>query len=138
MDCGLNSSVASYEMYLLTLDGDVLRAFELDCANDEGAVREAIRLRDTDVVEIEIWERTRFVGWLPVPPQLQTGMIWENIARLITLVAMSAGVARLAGPSSSGRSRRFHCHKRREGAMARSHCVNRPRRLFRHQSVAAP
>jgi hypothetical protein len=59
--------VASYQIYLLTPNGDVLRAFELDCAHDQDAVQAAIRLTDSDEVEIEIWERARLVRWLPVP-----------------------------------------------------------------------
>jgi hypothetical protein len=89
--------VASYQIYLLTPDGEVFRAFELDCAHDHDALQAAIRLRDSDEVEIEIWERTRLVRWFPVPPPAHTGLIWEKIARLITLFALSAGLATLGG-----------------------------------------
>jgi hypothetical protein len=87
--------VASYQIYLLTREGEVLRAFEFDCADDRVTVRAAIRLRGPDEVEIEIWERTRLVRWLPVQPRPQPGIIFDKIAQLIILVAMSAGLAAL-------------------------------------------
>ena len=61
---------------------------ELDCVNDQDAVRRAIRLRGADEVEIEVWEFTRFVHWLPVPP-----LTWQKGAQLIALIAVSAVLA---------------------------------------------
>lgn len=87
--------MASYQVYLLTTDGDVVRAIEFDRADDQDVVLAAIKLRGTDEVEIEIWERRRFVRWLPVPPHPKPGMILDKISRLITLVAMSVGLATL-------------------------------------------
>jgi hypothetical protein len=89
--------VTGYQIYLLTPEGGVLRAFELNCANDQDAVREAILLRGTGKFEIEIWEHTRLVRWLPMSRQLQTGVIWEKIARVVTLIALSSGLATLGG-----------------------------------------
>jgi hypothetical protein len=80
--------LAMYQIYLLTPDGEVLRTLELDCASDEDAVQRAIRLRGADEVEIEVWEFTRFIYWLPVPP-----VTWQKGAELIALIAASAIIA---------------------------------------------
>jgi hypothetical protein len=80
--------LAMYQIYLLTPDGEVLRTLELDCASDQDAVQRAIRLRGADEVEIEVWEFTRFVHWLPVPP-----VTWQKGAQLIALIAVSAVLA---------------------------------------------
>ena len=70
--------MASYQIYLLTPGGEVLRAIEFDCADDYEIVQVAVRLRGTDELEVEIWHRTRLVRWLPMPPQLQTGLIGKK------------------------------------------------------------
>jgi hypothetical protein len=57
-----------YQIYFLARDGEILRTFEFDCAGDQEAVQKAIHVRGADEVEIEVWDRTRFVGWLPMPP----------------------------------------------------------------------
>ena len=80
--------LAMYQIYHLTPNGELLRILELDCASDEDAVQSAIRLRGADDVEIEVWEFTRFVHWLPVPP-----VAWQKGAELITLIAVSAVIA---------------------------------------------
>ena len=50
-------------------------------------------MRGVDDVEIEVWERARFVGWLAVPVLHRTMDTWQKAARLITLIAMSSGLA---------------------------------------------
>ena len=56
--------MASYQIYFLTPDGEVLRAIEFECAGDHDVVQAAIRLRGIGEVEVEIWHRTRLVRWL--------------------------------------------------------------------------
>jgi hypothetical protein len=60
-------SLTRYQIYFLARDGEVLRRLDLDCASDRDAVQKATHLRGADVVELEVWERTRLVRWLPVP-----------------------------------------------------------------------
>jgi hypothetical protein len=85
--------VASYQIYFLTRDGEILRFLELDCARDQDAIQKATHMRGADEVEIEVWGRTRFVGWLAVPAPQRTLGTWQKAARLITLIAMSGGLA---------------------------------------------
>jgi hypothetical protein len=86
--------MALYQVYLLRApDGEVLSVSEVDCANDQDAVLEGTRLRGTAEVEIEIWERTRFVRQLPIHPQ--TPIPWEQAAKLVARVALSSGFATL-------------------------------------------
>jgi hypothetical protein len=85
----------AYRIYFLTRDGEILRMLELDCARDQDAVQKATHLRGADEVEIEVWERTRFVGWLAVPALHGTVDTWQKTARLI---AMSGGLAVLGTP----------------------------------------
>jgi hypothetical protein len=59
--------LTGYQIYFLARDGEILRTLEFNCAGDQDAVQKAIHLRGADEVEIEVWERTRFVDWLPVP-----------------------------------------------------------------------
>ena len=80
----------AYRIYFLTRDGEILRMLELDCARDQDAVQKATHLRGADEVEIEVWERTHFVGWLAVPALHGTVDTWQKTARLI---AMSGGLA---------------------------------------------
>jgi hypothetical protein len=89
--------MASYQTYFLTADGGVSHTFELTCANDQDAVVEATRLRGADEVEIEIWDRIRFVCWLPISPLPRTVDIRQKAALLITLLATSACLAVLRG-----------------------------------------
>jgi hypothetical protein len=58
--------LTGYQIYFLARDGEILRTLEFNCAGDQDAVQKAIHLRGADEVEIEVWERTRFVDWLPV------------------------------------------------------------------------
>jgi hypothetical protein len=87
--------MALYQVYLLRApDGEVLRASEVDCANDEDAILEGTRLGDADEVEIEVWERTRLVCWLPVLP-LRRASAWQRTARFVARVGLSVGFASL-------------------------------------------
>jgi hypothetical protein len=53
-----------YQVYLVrTADGEIVRLFEVGCANDQDAALEGARLRGAAEVEIEVSERTRFVCW---------------------------------------------------------------------------
>jgi hypothetical protein len=91
---GVASGMAFYQVYLLrTADGEIVRLFEVGCANDQDAVIEAARLRGAAEVEIEVWERTRFVCQLPVQPQ--TSAPWQQAAKLVARVALSSGFASL-------------------------------------------
>jgi hypothetical protein len=92
----VTSFMTSYQIYFLASEGEVVRTFELVCADDQDAMLKATNLRGVDEVEIEIWERTRLVGWLPVPPVPRIAIIWERAARLITLIAISTALAMLA------------------------------------------
>jgi hypothetical protein len=56
----------------------------------------ATNLRGVEAVEIEMWERTRFVGWLPAPPVPRVEIIWKRVARLIALISMSTAFTMLA------------------------------------------
>jgi hypothetical protein len=89
--------MATYQIYFLTIDGNVSREIELGCADDQDAVSESTRLRGNAAVEIEIWDRTRFVGWQPVLPLTRTAAIRHGAALLNTLLATSAGLAVLVG-----------------------------------------
>jgi hypothetical protein len=89
-------TLASYQIYFLTRDGEILRMLELDCARDQHVIQKASQIRGTDEVEIEVWERTRFVGWPAVPAFTRTVDPWQKTARLIALIAMSSGLAVLA------------------------------------------
>jgi hypothetical protein len=53
-----------YQIYFLTRDGEVVRTIEVDCACDQNVVRRATGFRAADEVEVEVWERARFVRWL--------------------------------------------------------------------------
>jgi hypothetical protein len=91
---GVASGMALYQVYLLrTADGEIVRLFEVGCANDQEAVLEGARLRGAAEVEIEVWERTRFVCRLPVRPQ--TSAPWQQTAKLVARVALSSGFASL-------------------------------------------
>jgi hypothetical protein len=79
--------VALYQVYFLRPDGTVLRTFELECAEDQAALSKATRRRGAVEVEIEMWERTRFVGWIAVPPFPRKVSTWQKAARLIILLA---------------------------------------------------
>ena len=59
--------LTTYQIYFLTRDGEILRTLELDSTRDQDAIQKATHIRGADEVEIEVWERTRFVGWLAVP-----------------------------------------------------------------------
>jgi hypothetical protein len=89
--------MATYQIYFLTIDGEVSREIELGCADDRDAGSESTRLRGDDAVEIEIWDRTRFVGWQPVLPLPPTTAIRQSAALLTTLLATGAGLAVLGG-----------------------------------------
>jgi hypothetical protein len=89
--------MATYQLYFLTVDGNVSRELELGCADDRDAVSESTRLRVADAVEIEIWDRTRFVSWQPVLPLPRTAAIRQSAALLTILLATSAGLALLGG-----------------------------------------
>jgi hypothetical protein len=88
--------MATYQIYFLT-DGDASREIELGCADDRDAVSESIRLRGDDAVEIESWDRTRFVSWQPVLPLPRTAAIRQGAALLTTLLATIGGLAVLCG-----------------------------------------
>jgi hypothetical protein len=79
-----------YQIYFLTRSGEILRMFELDCARDQDAVQKATHIRGADEVEIEVWEQTRFVYWLPVPPDTS-----QKLVRLMTLIVASVALAAL-------------------------------------------
>jgi hypothetical protein len=85
--------LTTYRIYFLTRDGEILRALELDGTRDQDAIRKAIHIRGADEVEIEVWERTHFVGWVAVPALHGTVDTWQKTARLITVIAMSLGLA---------------------------------------------
>jgi hypothetical protein len=68
----------AYRIYFRTRDGEILRMLELDCARDQDAVQKATHLRGADEVEIEVWERTHFVGWLAVPALYGTMDTWQK------------------------------------------------------------
>ena len=51
---------------------------ELDCARDQHAIQKATQIGGTDEVEIEVWERMRFVGWLAVPVLHRTMDTWQK------------------------------------------------------------
>ena len=87
--------MALYQVYFLKPDGTVLRTFEFECANDQDALTKATRRRGANEVEIEIWERTRLVGWIAVPPFSRNVSTWQKTARLIALIALSVGFAAL-------------------------------------------
>ena len=85
--------LTTYRIYFLTRDGEILRTLELNGTRDQDAIQKATHIRGADEVEIEVWERTRFVGWLAVPALHRTVDTWQKTARLITLIAMSLGLA---------------------------------------------
>jgi hypothetical protein len=86
--------MALYQVYLLRApDGEVLCVSEVDCANDQDAVLEGTRLRGKAEVEIEVWERMRFVRLLPIKPRTPT--TWQRAAKLVAHVALSSGFATL-------------------------------------------
>jgi hypothetical protein len=57
---------SGYQIYFLARDGEILRTLGFDAAGDQEAVQKAIQVRGADEVEIEVWERGRFVSWLPL------------------------------------------------------------------------
>jgi hypothetical protein len=85
--------MATYQIYFLTSDGDVSRKIEIGCADDLDAVSESTRLTRNDAVEIEIWDRARFVSWQPVVPLPRPGPIRQRAMLLTTLLAKSASLA---------------------------------------------
>jgi hypothetical protein len=89
--------MATYQIYYLTSDGDVSRRIEIGCADDLDAVSESTRLRGADAVEIEIWDRARFVSWQPAVPLPRPGPIRQRAMLLTTLLATSASLAVLGG-----------------------------------------
>ena len=92
---GVASCMALYKVYLLRApDGEVVRISEVNCANDEDAILKGTRLGDADEVEIEVWERTRLVCWLPVLP-LRRASAWQRTARFVAQVGLSVGFASL-------------------------------------------
>jgi hypothetical protein len=85
--------LTQYQIYFLTRDGEILRILKVECARDQEAIQKATHIRGADEAEIEVWQRTRFVGWLAVPALQRTVGTWQKTARIITLVAMSVGLA---------------------------------------------
>jgi hypothetical protein len=67
--------VASYQIYS---DREILRILEIERARDQDAVERATHMRGADEVEIEVWERARFIGWLAVPVLHRTMDAWQK------------------------------------------------------------
>jgi hypothetical protein len=82
--------LTSYQIYFLAGDGEILRNIALDSAGDQDAVQKAIHLRGADEVEIEVWERTRFVDWLPVPA-FQCAYYRQSIAGSFCAIGAQGG-----------------------------------------------
>jgi len=57
-----------YRLYLLDGDNHIRRAFDLDCADDDEAVKTAETYVDGHAVEL--WEKTRKVARLPAKREL--------------------------------------------------------------------
>ena len=93
-DMASMEGLTRYQVYFVTRDGEVSRTLEVDCACDQEAVRQATRVQGAEQ-EVEVWERVRFVRWLPVQAHHQNMVSWQKTARLITLIAMSVGLAAL-------------------------------------------
>jgi hypothetical protein len=52
-----------YQVYFVDPEGKLLRTLEIECVGDQAAVEKAIELRD--VHEVEVWNRERFIRWIP-------------------------------------------------------------------------